>query len=136
MIRFLCHKWAAVSGDHVDFVTATELGRSLEEKFSKKVPFATLCLWLGKEKNAYLRWKNKEAKEGELKPVTSKGKGLLPLLALIREKEDEEDMLAAKLRHEREHASSKFTLDMRKQLKLELAQLKDVPGFGRIFLTE
>ena len=83
-----------------------------------------------------MRWKNKEAKEGELKPVTSKGKGLLPLLALIREKEDEEDMLAAKLRHEREHASSKFTLDMRKQLKLELAQLKDVPGFGRIFLTE
>ena len=129
VIQYLCHKWAAVSGDHSDFVTATELGISIEQKFERKVPMATLCLWLEKEKKAYLSWKNKEYKEGDLKPITSKGAGLLPKLALISKVEDEEKKLAAKLRNEREHASSKFTLAMREQLKLECAAIKTVPGF-------
>jgi hypothetical protein len=129
VIQYLCHKWAAVSGDHADFVTATELGLSLEERFQRKVPMTTLCSWLEKEKTAYLSWKNKKYKEGDLKPVTSKGEGLLPRLALVSKIEDEEKKLAARLRNEREHASSKFTRAMREKLKLECAALKDVPGF-------
>ena len=100
-----------------------------QTEVNKKVALITLCTWLEKEKNAYLSWKNKEYKEGDLKPITSKGAGLLPKLALISKVEDEEKKLAAKLRNEREHASSKFTLAMREQLKLECAAIKTVPGF-------
>ena len=128
IIQFLCHKWA-VTGDHADFVTASELGIRINKRFQKITALTTLCTWLDKEKKAYLSWQNKTHKEGDLKPITSRGAGLLPMLALIGKMDDEENMLAAKLRKEREHSISNFTLAMRAELKLECTALKDVPGF-------
>ena len=129
VIQFLCHKWAAVTGEHADFATATELGSRLQHSFSETVPMSTLCWWLKAEKKAYLSWKNNELKVGELKPITSKGDGLLPLLAKALEMEKAESLIDAKLCKEREQGNKVFTQEMRALLKLECTALKDCPGF-------
>ena len=90
---------------------------------------STLCLWLDKEKKAYLSWKNNEYKLGDLKPITSKGEGLLPLLATASAAERAENLLDAELRKAREQGNMYFTQEMRAVLKRECAALKDVPGF-------
>ena len=90
---------------------------------------STLCWWLKAEKKAYLSWKNNELKVGELKPITSKGDGLLPLLAKALEMEKAESLIDAKLCKEREQGNKVFTQEMRALLKLECTALKDCPGF-------
>ena len=129
VIQFLCHKWAAVTGEHADFVTATQLGLRIEHSYHQKVAMSTLCLWLDKEKNAYSNWKNNTFKEGDLKPILSKGTGLLPLLALASTAEKAENLIKAELCKAREHSATMFTLEMRAELKRECEGLKDIPGF-------
>ena len=119
VIQFLCHKWAALTGEHADFVTATELGARLQQSFEKSVAMSTLCLWLDKEKKAYLSWKNNEYKVGDLKPITSKGEGLLPLLATASAAEKAENLIDEELCRAREQGNMVFTQKMRAVLKRE-----------------